>query len=80
MYEASGPPVWYVAQGLMSTPQTFSSNWYQAGNGQTMTGPYKKPILVNSNVGAISIVFIDAANATLTLPTGTKVAITRHRF
>ena len=29
-----------VAQGLMSTPQTFSSNWYQAGNGQTMTGPY----------------------------------------
>ena len=80
MYEASGPPVWYVAQGAMATPQTFSSNWYQAGNGQTMTGPYKKPTLVNSNVGPISIVFQDAANALLELPGGRKVAITRHRF
>ena len=80
MYEANGPPVWYVAQGAMATPRTFSSNWYQAGNGQTMMGPYKKPTLVNSNVGPISIVFQDAANALLELPGGRKVAITRHLF
>ena len=80
MYEASGPPIWYVSQGVMTTPQTFSSNWYQAGNGQSMTGPYKKPVIINNNVGPLSIVFQDAANALLTLPTGGQVAITRHRF
>ena len=80
MYVASGPPVWYVAQGLMTTPQSFSNNWYQAGNGQTMTGPYKKPTIINSNVGPVTIVFTDTSNALLTLPGGRQVAITRHRF
>ena len=80
MYEAGGQPVWYVAEGPMATPQSFSSKWYQAGNGQTLTGPYKKPSLVNLNVGIVSIVFQDAANALLELPGGRKVAVTRHRF
>ena len=80
MYEADGRPVWYVAQNALSTPTTFGSTWYQAGNGQTLTGLYKKPILVNSNVGPVTIQFNDAANAVLTLPGGRNVAITRHRF
>jgi hypothetical protein len=45
-----------------------------------MTGPYKAPVIINSNVGPLSILFTDAANATLTLPGGRQVAITRHRF
>ena len=49
-------------------------------NGQTLTGPYKKPIVINSNVGPVTIQFNDAANAILTLPGGRNVAITRHRF
>ena len=80
MYEADGRPVWYIAQNPLTTPQSFSSNWYQAGNGQTLTGAYKKPVLVNSNVGPVTIQFNDAANAVLTLPGGRNVAITRHRF
>ena len=80
MYEADGRPVWYVAQNPMTTPQTFSSTWLQVANGQTMTGPYKKPTVINSNVGPVSIQFIDAANATLTLPGGRQLAITRQRF
>lgn len=64
----------------MASPQTFSSNWLQVANGQTMTGAYKKPMIINSNVGPVTIVFQDAANATLTLPGGRQVAITRHRF
>ena len=39
MYEADGRPVWYVAQNTLATPQTFSSNWLQVANGQTLTGP-----------------------------------------
>ena len=80
MYEANGSPVWYLAEGRMATPQSFSSNWYQAGNGQTLTGPYKKPTVVNSNVGSISIQFQSATTATLTLPNGRLLAITRQRY
>ena len=80
MYEADGRPVWYTAQKAMTTPQTFSSNWLQVANGQTLTGPYKKPIVINSNVGPVTMQFSDAANAILTLPGGRNVAITRHRF
>ena len=80
MYEADGKPVWYTAQSTMASPQTFSSNWLQVANGQTLTGPYKKPVIINSNVGPVTIQFSDTANAILTLPTGVKVAITRHRF
>ena len=72
MYEADGRPVWYVAQNALTTPTTFGSNWYQAGNGQTLTGPYKKPIIINSNVGPVTIQFNDAANAILTLPGGAE--------
>ena len=80
MYEADGRPVWYVAQNPMSTPQSFSSTWLQVANGQTLTGPYRKPTVINSNVGSVSIQFTDATNAMLTLPGGRQVAITRHRF
>ena len=81
MYETDGRPVWYVTQNPMTTPQSFSSSWLQVGNGQTMTGPYKKPVIVNSSVGPVSIQFTDAANATLTLPGGRPpIAITRLRF
>ena len=80
MYEADGRPVWYVAQNPMSTPQSFSSTWLQVANGQTMTGTYKKPSVINSNVGPVNIQFTAAANATLTLPGGRQLAITRQRF
>ena len=38
MYETDGRPIWYTAQKAMTTPQTFSSNWLQVANGQTLTG------------------------------------------
>ncbi len=80
MYEADGRPVWYTAQSTMASPQLLSTNWLQVANGQTLTGPYKKPVVINSNVGPVTIQFNDAANAVLTLPGGRNVVITRHRF
>ena len=80
MYEADGRPVWYTAQSTMASPQTFSSNWLKIGNGQTLTGSYKKPVVINSNVGPVTFQFTDTANAILTLPGGKTVAVTRHRF
>jgi hypothetical protein len=80
MYEADGRPVWYVAQNPLTTPQSFSSTWLQVAGGQTMTGAYKKPSVINSNVGPVAIQFQDATNATLTLPGGRQLAISRERF
>ena len=67
-------------QNPMTTPQTFAGSWLQVQGGQTLTGPYKKPTVLNANVGSVGIVFQDASNATLTLPNGRQVAITRQRF
>jgi hypothetical protein len=80
MYEADGRPVWYIAEGPMTAPQLFSSNWYQAANGQTLTGAYKKPVILNANVGTVSIQFLTTTTATLLLPNGRQLSITRQRY
>ena len=80
MYEADGRPVWYIAEGNMTSPQLFSSTWYEAANGQTLTGAYKKPNILNGNVGSVSIQFLTTTTATLTLPDGRLVPITRQRY
>ena len=60
---------------------SFQGSWSQFANGQTMTGTYKPPTPSNGNVvGALSIQFQDAANATMTLPGGRQIPITRFRY
>ena len=80
MYDASGNPLWYLAQGNMPSQQVFQNSWSQYANGQTMTGAYKPATTLNANVGALTIQFQDATNATLTLPDNRKLPITRFRF
>jgi hypothetical protein len=63
----------------MPVQQTFQGSWTQYANGQTMTGPYKPPgpaVLA----GSLTIQFQDTANATMTLPGGQQIPITRFRF
>jgi hypothetical protein len=80
MYDASGNPLWYLAKNNMANLQSFQGSWEQYANGQTMTGAWKPNALINGNVGALSIQFQDTANATMTLPNGTQLPITRFRF
>ena len=81
MYDASGNPVWYLSgQALMTDAMTYIGTWDQYGNGQTMTGTYTPATLVNTNVGTVRIDFSDTENATLTLPDGGTINITRFRF
>jgi hypothetical protein len=81
MYDDSGNPVWYVSG---PTPMTntlyFTGKWQQYGNGQTLTGTYKSPSIVNANVGNVTVAFKDAATATLTLPNGSSIQIERFAF
>jgi hypothetical protein len=80
MYDASGNPIWYVAFPTTPNILAMQSAWQQFGNGQSLTGAYKAPAVVNGNVGAMGVTFSGAANATLSLPDGRQVPLTRFHF
>lgn len=80
MYDSQGNPVWYISAGTMSSATLYQGRWEQYANGQTLTGLYKKPDQVNGNVGNITIEFTSRSTATLTLPGGRQIALTRYRF
>ena len=59
---------------------SYSNAWQQYGNGQTMGGPYKAPVAVNTNVAPVTIQFSSDEAGIMTLPGGRTTAITRFRF
>lgn len=81
MYDTAGNATWYVAQNAapIANAQSFQASWLQLANGQTLTGAYRKPTLVNGNVAPVTIQFQGSDTTVLTLPTGT-LPITRFRF
>lgn len=80
LYDDNGAPLWLISQGRMATTTSYQGNWTQYGNGQTMSGAYTAPTVVNSNVGALTIRFSDAQNGVLTLPDQRQIPINRFRF
>jgi subtilisin family serine protease len=80
MYDAAGDPTWHLAVGPMSSATTFSGNFIQYANGQTLTGAYKPASVVNANAGSVSVRFIDTANAVLTLPDGRNITLEKFRI
>ncbi|MBI3345555.1 MAG: hypothetical protein HY028_12020 [Gammaproteobacteria bacterium] len=80
MYDDQGNPVWYISAGNMTSATLYQGQWEQYANGQTLTGLYQKPTQVNANVGNITIEFTSRTTATLTLPDGRQIPLTRYRF
>lgn len=96
MYDTAGNPIWYISAGpmtsittgggiyggsdRMTTTWSYSGTWQQYANGQAMGAPYRAPTLVSGNVGNLSLVFSDSQNATMTLPDGRKIPLTRFGF
>ena len=80
MYDASGKPVWYLASGNMTGTTLFQGQWQQFGNGQTLGGVYKAPIVANGTAGNLTIQFSTTRAATLTLPDGRQISFTRFAF
>lgn len=78
MYDAAGQPVWYVAGGRMSSSARYSGEWLAYTNGQAIGQPYKRPDLSPKSAGPLSLTFSDTRNATLTLPGGRQLPITRY--
>jgi hypothetical protein len=82
MYDDAGNPIWYLSGD--STPaasmQSYANAWQQLGNGQTLTGTYRAPTQVSSNVAPVTIQFTGAETGIMTLPGGRTTAIRRYRF
>jgi hypothetical protein len=80
MYDAGGNPIWYSSQGTMTGTDTYQGNWVQFGYGQTLTGSYEAPVIVNADVGALTIQFSSATAGNMTLPDGRVIPIERFLF
>ncbi|QJR14338.1 hypothetical protein [Usitatibacter palustris] len=80
MYDDAGNPIWYITVAPTPTALALNSTWWQYANGQTQGGPYKAPTQVNGNVGPTTIQFHDTTTATMTMPGGRQVPLTRFRF
>lgn len=80
MYDDAGNPIWYCTKGAMTSTNSYQGVWNEFGNGQTITGAYKAASVVKGNAGSVSLVFTSPTTATLTLPDGNTVALTRYAF
>ena len=76
LYDGSGRPVWYVASGSMLSPTAYDGNLQLYAGGQTLTGGYRAPTS-SAPVGQVSLRFTTPTTATITLPTGRTVALSR---
>jgi len=80
MYDSSGNPVWYLASGALTSTTVFQGTWMQFANGETLTGTYQAPTVLNSNVGSATLNFTSANSALLTLPDGRQIPLVRFLF
>jgi len=79
MYDDAGNPVWYAAAGPMASTTLFQGHWDQYSGGQTLTGAYRPPA-APSNAGNVTLQITSATSATLTLPDGRAIPLTRFYF
>jgi len=77
LYDAGGNSTWLVSTGPLSSA-SYSSQWIKVSGGQTLTGPYKTPS--QGNAGNIGVQFVDANNAAMTRPDGSKINLVRFSF
>lgn len=80
MYDAGGDTLWYASVGAMADSANYQGSWQQYANGQTMTGPYNAPVVIDSAVGQVALRFLSTTNGVLTLPDGRQIPIERFRF
>lgn len=79
MYDERGNPVWYVAHGRIDSARSFRGRWLRLAGGMTMDGGYRVAA-ESSDAGAVALDFVDTRRATLTLPEGKALPISRIDF
>ena len=78
MYDGGGNPVWYVSGGKMSNPWVYQGTWAHYVNGQSMGGVFRTAMVKNPNVGGVTIGFTSTTTATMYLPDGRTIPLTRY--
>lgn len=85
MYDSDGAPVWYIAGGGLQPGATVGTGLSHTGpfseyaNGQSLGGDWHPANPIGSR-GTITIQFVSAREAILTLPDGQQVTLTRFVF
>jgi hypothetical protein len=82
MYGESGQATWYVASGHMISPTLFSGTLQEYAGGSSLTESFRAPNATASR-GPITIQWLHSAGfpqATLTMPNGAQVTLSRFRF
>ena len=80
MYDDPGNPIWYIAVTPITNALAQNGTWLQFSGGQTLTGTYRAPNQVTPGPGPLAISFQSATTATMTMPGGRQVPLTRFRF
>lgn len=79
MYNSAGQAVWYVASGTMTSATLFQGTVQEYSGGSALNASFRAPT-ANTNLGTVTIQFGTTSTATMTLPGGTQVPLTRFTF
>lgn len=79
MYDTAGEPTWYVSSANLSAPDKLSGSLQEYAGGQTLVGGYKSAA-PKANAGNMNFSFTAADAATMTLPNGKAVQLSRFGF
>jgi hypothetical protein len=79
LYDERGNPVWYVSHGPLVEDRVYRGRWLRLAGGMTMESGYRVPV-ETADAGAVAMRFADARAATLTLPDGRSLPISRFDF
>ncbi len=79
LYDTDGSSAWYSSLLRKNTQGQFTGTMEEIADGQTLFGAYQPPIIVNANIGDITLDFDTSTTGTMTWPSGV-VSIQRFRF
>ncbi|MBI1777063.1 MAG: hypothetical protein HYR63_17130 [Proteobacteria bacterium] len=79
MYDSRGQAAWYISQAAMSSTTLFQGTLQEYRGGQALGGPYQAPSLF-AGQGTVTIQFTSTTTATMTLPNGSQISLTRFTF
>ena len=78
-YDPDGHASWSVAAGPLVSPNLFQGTLFSFVGGQALLDAYHAPAAAQP-VGSVSLQFLDSQTATITLPTGRSLSLTRFQF
>ncbi len=76
MYDAAGVATWYVSRGDMTSTSLYQGALQRCFGGQSLTGGYRAPSCV-ADQGNVTLQFTSQIAATMTLPDGRQIPLTR---